>query len=85
MHKSTLRSVGGSVMFAIPRAVLEGLSWAPNQQVGLSIHDGKLVVEGNTRPRYTLEDLISACDADAPMTDEDRDWLNAPESGREAL
>jgi len=34
--------------------------------------------------RYSLADLLAQCDLNAPMTDEDRDWLDAPSVGREA-
>lgn len=37
------------------------------------------------RPRYTLEELVTQCDPDAPLTDEDRAWLEVPPVGREAL
>ncbi len=42
---TTLRTVGGSVMFAIPKAILENLNLAPNRQVGLSVSEGRLIVE----------------------------------------
>jgi antitoxin ChpS len=85
MHLTTLRAVGGSVMFAIPKPILEGLGLQPNTQVGLSVSDGRLIVEPHPRPRYTLAELMAQCDAEAPMTDEDRAWLDAMPVGREAI
>ena len=60
MLLTTLRTVGGSVMFAIPKPILEGLGLSPNTQVGLSVSDGRLIVEPHPRPRYTLAELIGA-------------------------
>ena len=33
--------------------------------------------------RYTLSELIDQCDPSAPLTEEDRAWLDAPPVGRE--
>jgi antitoxin ChpS len=85
MHLTTLRAVGGSVMFAIPKPILDSLALAPNTQVGLTVAHGKLIVEPHPRPRYTLAELVAQCDANAPATGEDRAWLDAPPLGREAL
>ncbi|MBM3793158.1 MAG: hypothetical protein FJW31_03625 [Acidobacteria bacterium] len=35
--------------------------------------------------KYRLVDLIARCDATAPISDEDREWLDSPRAGREAL
>lgn len=45
MYQSTLKKVGGSTMFAIPKAILEILDLHANETVGLSVADGKLVIE----------------------------------------
>ncbi len=42
---------------------------------------------GQLRPRkgrYSLSELVEQCDGKAPLSAEDRAWLNAPASGREA-
>jgi antitoxin ChpS len=85
MYLTTLRTVGGSVMFTIPKAILESLNLAPNRQVGLSVSDGRLIVEPQPRPRYALAELMEQCDLSAPMTDEDRAWLDAAPVGREEI
>jgi len=82
-----LRAVGGSIMFAIPKSLLETLGFTANSEVGLSVADGKLVVEprpGN-RPHYTLAELMSQCDLSAPPNEETRIWLDAEPVGREVL
>ncbi len=85
MYMAKLRAVGGSVMFAIPKPMLEGLDLHANQQVGVSIADGRMIVEPNPRPRYTLAELVAQCDFDQPMTEEDGAWLDAPAVGREEI
>jgi antitoxin ChpS len=85
MLLTTLRTVGGSVMFAIPKPILEVLGLSPNTQVGLSVSEGRLVVEPHPRARYTLTELIEQCDASAPPTEESQAWLDAEPVGREIL
>jgi hypothetical protein len=36
------------------------------------------------KPRYTLSELMTQCDPKAPLSAEDRAWLDAPAVGREA-
>lgn len=65
-------------------AVLEAKATAQ----GLSLEDffRKLAEqEAPCKPRYTVFELIQQCDPDAPLSDEDRAWLDAPPVGREAL
>ncbi len=85
MYKVKLRAVGGSVMFAIPKLMLEGLKLHAGQQVGVSMSDGRIIVEPKMKPRYTLTELMAQCDLDQPMTAEDREWLAAPTAGREGF
>jgi antitoxin ChpS len=72
-------------MFAIPKPILEGLGMSPNSQVGLSVSDGRLIVEPLHRPRYTLAKLIAECDLTASLLEESRAWLDADAVCREAL
>jgi antitoxin ChpS len=85
MHMAKLRAVGGSVMFAIPKAILEGLHLQPNTSVGLSVSEGKLIVDPHPRPRYTLAELLAQCKPDAPRTAEDQAWLDDTHAGQEAI
>lgn len=83
MHIATLRTVGGSVMMAIPKAILEALGLSANEKVGLSVADGRLVVEPTPRPRYSLADLVAQCDPAAPASKEEREWMNLEPVGDE--
>ena len=37
------------------------------------------------KPRYTLAELLAQCDFDMPLSQEDKDWLNAKPVGKEIL
>ena len=85
MLTTTLRNVGGSVMFAIPKAILESLNLAATDQVGLSVADGRIIIDPHPRPRYTLEELVAQCDAKTSRPSEECAWLEDAPQGREAL
>jgi Growth regulator len=85
MHTTTLRKVGGSIMMVVPPAFLDMLHMKVGTTVGIEIEHGRLVVEPQLRPRYTLDELLAQCDASAPMTDEDHAWLDSGPVGRELL
>lgn len=85
MRTTNLRRVGGSVMMAVPPAVLDLLDLRAGATVGLTVDDGHLVIQPQARPRYTLEDLLSQCDASADFTSDEREWLDNEPAGRELL
>lgn len=85
MHTTNLRKVGGSVMMVVPPALLEVLNLQAGAQVGLSVDQGRLVVDPNPRPRYSLDELLAASDYSQPQTCEDREWVDAPAVGGELL
>jgi antitoxin ChpS len=85
MHTTHLRKVGGSVMLAVPPALLDVLHLSAGTKVGLAVDNGRLVVERKARPRYTLDELLAQCDASAKLTTEDREWLDAKSVGGELL
>ena len=84
MQTTMLRKVGGSVMMTLPPAILEQLHLQAGATVGFETEGDRLIVKP-TRPRYTLEELLAQCDPDAPMSDEEREWLNSPPVGRELI
>jgi antitoxin ChpS len=85
MLMTKLRAVGGSVMFAIPKAILEGLHLRADASVGVSVADGKMIVDPHPRRRCSLDKLLGQCDPDAPRTADDDAWLGDGPAGRELI
>jgi antitoxin ChpS len=85
MHATNLRRVGGSVMLAVPPALLDILRLRPGARVGITVESGRLVVEPRKRPRYTLEELLGQCDRKAAPTKEEREWLDDKPVGGELI
>lgn len=84
-HATRLRKVGGSVMLAIPKAMLDALDLAPDAPVGLSIKAGRLVVDPKNRRRYSLAQLLAQCRPAARRSRENRDWQSSVPVGRELI
>lgn len=84
-NTSTLRTVGGSVMMAIPKPLLETLGVTANAKLDLTVEEGKLVAVPRKRPKYTLDELLARGDPNANLTEEDRDWLSDPPRGNEVI
>ena len=85
MHTTNLRKVGGSVMLAVPPALLDLLNLVAGAKVDIGIEDGRLIVTPRSRPSYSLAELLAQCDAAAPADDGDRAWLEARPAGNELL
>ncbi|MCC4622664.1 antitoxin [Xanthomonas cassavae CFBP 4642] len=85
MHTTNLRKVGGSIMLAVPPAILDMLRLRAGATVGLAVDHGRLVVEPTLRPHYSLDELLAQCDASAELSTEDRVWLDAKPVGSELL
>lgn len=78
-----LRKVGGSTMVAIPTALLDALSLRPDAEVSMTLSGGELVI-APVRDTLTLQDLLKACDPEAPYP-RDTDWTAGRRKGRELL
>jgi antitoxin ChpS len=85
MHITNLRKVGGSVMLAVPPAMLDQLHLKAGATVGLAVDGERLILQPQTRPRYTMAELLAKCDYSQPVLSEDREWIDAPPVGREML
>lgn len=84
-RSARLRKVGGSVMLAIPKPMLEALELASDAAVDLSIRSGRLVVEAKTRHRYSLDELLAQCKPQARRARADRAWTAGKPFGRELV
>jgi antitoxin ChpS len=85
MHTTNLRKVGGSVMLAVPPALLDVLHLAAGATVGLAVDNGRLVVEPQGRPRYTMAELLAVSDYSQAQPPEEREWVDAPAMGDEPI
>ena len=85
MHTANLRKVGGSVMLAVPPALLDVLDLKPGATVGVAVRNGRLVVEPRHRPRYSLNELLAECVRKRTRSKEDREWLASEPIGRELI
>jgi antitoxin ChpS len=89
MHTTSLRKVGGSVMLAVPPALLGILQLQPGAKVGIAVESGRLIVEARPRPRYTLNELLEQCDPKARRSKQgskrEREWLDRKPVGRELI
>lgn len=85
MHTTHLRKVGGSVMLAVPPAILDLLRLQAGAKVGMAVADGRLVVDPKPRPRYTLDELLAEAAGAYPLSAEEREWIDAPAVGKELI
>jgi antitoxin ChpS len=85
MHTTSLRKVGGSVMVALPPALLDLLHLRAGAMVGMDVKNGRLVIEPRPRPRYSLEELLAQAESATGPGEEDKAWLDAPPAGNELL
>ena len=85
MRTRNLRKVGGSVMLAVPPALLDVLNLTAGAKVRLTVDNGRLVVEPGARPRYTMAELLAASDYSQPQPPEEREWVDASAIGGELI
>ena len=83
MHTTNIRKVGGSLMLAVPPALLDILHIAAGSQVSLTVENGRLIAQPHRKPRYTLAELLAQSDYSEARSKDEQDWLNAPAVGRE--
>jgi len=75
MHTASLRKVGGSVMLAVPPALLEILDLRPGAKVGVAMEKGRLVIEPLPPRRYSLNELLAQCNPKARRSKAEKEWL----------
>lgn len=85
MHTTDLRKVGGSVMLAVPPALLELLRLGVGTKVAIAVENGRLIVEPRRRPSYSLDELLEQCEESDTLSTKDRVWLDAKPVGNELV
>ncbi len=66
-------------------ALLNALSLGTDNEVGMVIDNGRLIVEPHRRPQYSLAEGLAQCDPNAEISAEEREWLDAPATGQEEI
>ena len=85
MHTTSVRKVGGSVMMALPPALLELLQLKVGATVGLAVADGLLLVDPKPKQQYTLQELLDKSDFSETQAPHERAWVDAPPVGGELI
>lgn len=85
MRSTNLRKVGGSVMLAVPPALLKLLDLGAGGRSILRLKGGRLVVARQNRRRYSLSELLKECDSKAPRRRTEKAWVTEGPTGRELL
>jgi antitoxin ChpS len=82
MSTATLRSIGGSIVLSIPKKLLELIHLSTGSKVDITVKDGNLIVQP-IKPKYSLEELMAKCTINAPMNQEEKEWIDNPSLGEE--
>lgn len=85
MYTTNLRKVGGSIMLAVPPAILDLLHLEVGATVRLAVDGERLVVDPNVKARYSVEELLAISDYSQPQPPEEREWVDAPAIGGELI
>ncbi len=82
---STIRQSGGAEIICLPKAILRTLNLGIGSKLELTIENNQIVLSP-VNTELTLEELLAGSPKEAlALTDEDREWLNAPAVGKEIL
>ena len=86
MPSATLRSVGGSVILAVPKKILSLVDLGAGSKVRISVDKGRVVIEPEKKARYTLSELLRQCKrSDLAPRSRDRAWIGGRRAGREEI
>jgi antitoxin ChpS len=72
-------------MLAVPPAILELMHLHAGEAVRVSVEGGRLIIEPQSRKRYTLAELLAASDYSVQQPPEEREWVDAPAVGGELI
>jgi antitoxin ChpS len=87
-----LKRAGGSLVMTVPAAARNLLGLIEGQEMAISVKGTQVIAEPMPvpekvlkvrRPKYTLDELVAGYDADTPLNDDEREWMDAPPVGRE--
>ncbi|EJX0634347.1 helix-turn-helix domain-containing protein [Salmonella enterica] len=68
------------------RLIAEALGVSPEQIWPSRYNRADNAVAGSqNRPHYSMEELLSRCEPDAKMSEDEQEWISAPPAGKEIL
>lgn len=85
MRTAKLRQSGGAVIVSLPKAFLDQLGLGPDVPVDIMLEGDKITISRRKRNRIGLAARLAMCDPSLPMTEEEREWLDAPLVGQEVI
>ncbi len=85
MNTTKLRKVGGSIMLALPPALLNTMKVGAGASVDIEVEEGCLVIKPHTRPSYSLQELLAQCDETVGNFPEDQAWVDSGPVGKELV
>ena len=83
MSTATLRTVGGSVVMALPKRLLELVDLQAGSKVNIDVREGQIIIAPLQRKKYTLAELLAQCDPSQPITAQEQEWMDMPAVGLE--
>lgn len=86
-----LKRQGGSLMMTVPASARDALHLREGQEMTVAVEGEAIVLKPvieqtvllYRKPKYTLDELVAQSDPDAPASEEEREWMDAPAMGRE--
>lgn len=85
MFIAYLHKVEGSIMLTIPPVLLDVLQLKVGSSVRLSVDAGRLLIEPQSGPRYSLKYLLAQCDSNAGNLSADEEWLGSKPMNKESI
>tara|TARA_R110001592_G_scaffold66617_2_gene204568 strand:+ start:8765 stop:9022 length:258 start_codon:yes stop_codon:yes gene_type:complete len=84
--KTAIRKIGNSSGAIIPSTILKKLNLVEGDIIEITDDGKRIVIEPKQeRPKYSLDELIQACDEKAEIPAELLDWDSAEPVGQELL
>lgn len=79
-----VRKIGNSAGTIIPAPLLKELKLREGDSIDVSVEDNCIVIKPvNAKPKYTLDELLTKCDTQAPKDKELDDWEKTTPLGNE--
>jgi antitoxin ChpS len=87
MATATILDTKDGPALSLSQDAIDALGLRKGSMLEVSIEGSSLLLRlsRRRRPKYTAEELLAQCDFSIPMSDEDREWIDAPRVGRELI